>query len=80
VLPPDYGVLAQIADVGHTKLMTRLQKHPTNMREPETLVGVVRVEVSVGISVVRPVTSGPPLDGTFHSTGSRKSEIILQRH
>lgn len=80
VLPPHDGALAQIADVRHTRLTARLQKHPTYMRVPETLMGIVRVEVSVGIAMVRPVTSGPPLNGAFHSSGTSECEIILQRN
>jgi len=80
VLPPHYLVLAQIADVRHTRPTARLQEHPSYMRVPETLMGVVRVEVGVGIAMVCPVTSRPPLDRAFDSTGSRKGKIILQRN
>lgn len=80
VLPPHDGALAQIADVRHTGPTARLQKHPTYMRVPETLMGIVRVEVGVGIAMVRPVTSGPPFNRAFHSSGSSKGEVVLQRN
>lgn len=62
VLPPYDGILAQIADVRYTGLTTRLQNHPADMGVPKALVGVVRVEVGVGVPVMCPVTPGPPLD------------------
>src|SRR6266542_4923259 len=62
VLPPDDGILAQIAHICHTGLTTRLQNHPTNVRVPETLMRIIGVELSVRVSMVGSVSSCPPLD------------------
>lgn len=79
VLPPDNLVLAQVTDVSDTRLATRLNDHPANVRPPETQMRVVRVELGVGVSVVRTVTTGPPLDRAFDCTGTRRGESILER-
>ena len=62
VLPPHNFVLAQIADVGNTRLTSGFYKHPAYMREPESLVGIVWIQVGVSIPVVGTVAPGPPLD------------------
>jgi len=62
VLPPHDGALAQVADVCDTRLAAGLHEHPAHMRIPETLVGIIWVEVGVGITMVCPVSSRPPLD------------------
>jgi hypothetical protein len=77
VLPPDDLVLAKIADVRNTGLATGLDEHPADMRVPETLVGVVRVEVGVGVTMVSAVTTRPPLDGTLNGTGAGHGQEVL---
>ena len=62
VLPSDDRVLAEVANVGNTGLVAGLEDHPANVGEPETLVGIVRVEGRVGVAVVRAVAARPPLD------------------
>jgi len=78
VLPPDDGILAQIAYICHTGLTTRLQNHPTNVRVPETHMRIIRVEVSVRVSMVGSVSSCPPLDGALHGTCTCQGKVILQ--
>lgn len=78
MLPPDDFVLAQVADVGNSGLSARLDEHPTDMRVPEAFVGVVGVQVGVGISVMGTVTARPPLDGTLNSSSSGHGEEVLQ--
>lgn len=79
MLPLDDLVLAQIADVRNTRLTAGLDEHPANMRPPQTLVRVVRVELRVRVPVVRAVAARPPLDGPLHgaATGGRKE--VLER-
>ena len=52
VLPFDDVVLAQITDVGNARLSAGLDKHPTDMAPVKTFVGVVGIEVGIGVSVV----------------------------
>ena len=79
VLPADDRVLAQVADIGHTRLVTGLQDHPANVGEPETLVRVVRVKVGVGVTMVRAVAAAPPFDRALDGTSTRDREHVLQR-
>jgi hypothetical protein len=74
VLPADDPVLAEVADVGDTRLATGLDEHPTHVRPPETLVSRVRVKVGVGVAVVGTVTTRPPLDGTLDGASTSQSE------
>lgn len=62
VLPPHDLVSAQIADIGYSGLPAGFEKHPTDVGIPETLMGVVWVQVGVGITMVGTVAPGPPLD------------------
>ena len=78
VLPPHDLVLAEIADVRNTRLATRLDEHPTDVREEEALVRVVRVQGRVGISVVRAVTAGPPFDRTLDRTSTSNRKEVLE--
>jgi len=41
-------------------------------------MGRVRVELGVGISVMSPVTSGPPLDGSLDGTCTSHGESELE--
>lgn len=79
VLPLDDIVLAEITDIGDSGLSARLEQHPADMREPETVVGIVRVQLGVGVSVMGAVATRPPFNGTLHSSGSCHCENILQR-
>ena len=65
MLPLDNIVLREVANVRNTRSPAGLDKHPANVRPPETFVGVVRVQVGISIAVVSAVASRPPLDGTF---------------
>ena len=79
VLPPYNLVLAQITNVGNAGFTTGLENHPTEMGEPEALVGVVRVQVGVGVTVVGTVTPGPPLDRAFDSSSTGHGQSVLER-
>jgi len=79
VLPPDDLVSGQVRDVGNSDLASRLDEHPSYMRPPETLVGRVRVELGVGVSVVCSMASRPPFDRALNSTGAGKGQGVLQR-
>jgi hypothetical protein len=79
VLKFDGLVLAQITDVGNTRPSARFDQHPANVTPIQSLMRVVRVEISVGVSVVSAVTSGPPLDRTLDRASTRNSKEVLQR-
>lgn len=79
VLPFDDLALAQVTNISDARFPAWLQQHPTDMRIPETLVGVVRVEVGIGVTMVCAVTPRPPLDGTLYCSSTRKRQEILKR-
>lgn len=79
VLEPDDGVLAQIADVRNTRLPPGLDEHPTDVTPEEALVGVVGVEVGVGVAVMGTVATAPPLNGALDGTSTKEGQHILQR-
>jgi len=49
------------------------------MSPPETFMGRVRVELGVGVSVMSPMTSRPPLDGSLDGTCTSHGESELER-
>lgn len=57
MLPSDDLALAQITDVRDPELAAGLHEHPADVRPPEALVRVVRVELRVGVAVVRTVST-----------------------
>jgi len=59
----------QVGDIGYTNCSTRFEEHPTNVRIEETLVSVVGIQIGVGVAMMSSVTSSPPFDGTFNSSG-----------
>ena len=79
VLPLDDLVSGQVGDIGDTDLSSRLDDHPSDVGPPETLVGRVRVELGVGVSVVGSVSSGPPFDGSLNGTSTSDREGVLER-
>jgi hypothetical protein len=77
VLPPDDFVLAQVTDIGNTRLATWLEEHPANMSMPEAFMSVVGIEFGIGVSVVSTVASGPPLDRALNSAGTSQGKKVL---
>jgi cytochrome bd-type quinol oxidase subunit 1 len=57
VLPLYNGILAKVADISNTRSATGLKEHPSNMRIPKTLVGIVWVKVRIGVTMVSMVTT-----------------------
>lgn len=78
VLPLDDGIAAQVRDVCDTNLSTGLDKHPSDVSPPETLVGRVGVKLGVGIAVVSAVAARPPLDGALNGARTAESEEVLE--
>lgn len=78
VLPPHNRVLAQVADVSDTGCSAGSEEHPAKMSVEEALVGVVGVEVGVGVTVVGAVLGAPPFNRTLGGTGASESEDNLQ--
>ena len=79
MLPPHNLVLAQITDVGYAWLAAGFEKHPADVGVPEALVSVVWIQISVGVTVVSTVASGPPLDRTLDGTCASHSQSVLER-
>jgi len=77
VLPPNNRVLAQVADVGDTRLAAGLHQHPANVGVEETFMGIVGVQFGVGVTMVSAVTTTPPFNGTFHGAGASDSKEVL---
>ena len=42
-------------------------------------MGIVWIEVGIRVPVVCAVSTGPPLDRTLHSAGTRSGKEVLQR-
>ena len=78
VLELDDGVSSQVGNVGNTRLPSRLDNHPTDVRPEETIVGTVWVQVGVGVSVMSTVSSSPPVDRSFNSTSAHQGEEVLE--
>jgi len=66
MLPSDNIVLGKIANVCHTGFTTGLEEHPTNVRPQQALMGIVGVEVGIGVPVVGTVTTRPPSNRSLH--------------
>lgn len=79
MLPPHNLIFAQVADVCNTGLTPRFDQHPTDVGVPESLVGIVRVQVGVGVPVVGTVTPGPPFDRTLDSASASHRQSVLER-
>lgn len=78
VLPDDDLVLGQIGDVGDSRLSSRLEDHPSNVRPEQSLVRGVGVEIGIGVSVMRSMSSRPPFNRSFDGTGSSEGEEVLE--
>lgn len=78
VLPSHDGVLAKVANVRNTDLVTGLEDHPAHVCPPETAVCVVGVELGVGVSVVSTVSARPPLNRAFDGAGSSHGQKVLE--
>jgi hypothetical protein len=42
-------------------------------------MGTVRVEIGVGVAMVRPMAAGPPFDGALDGAGAGEGEKVLER-
>lgn len=79
MLPPDDFALAQIGNISNTRLSSGLQNHPTNVRPPEALVGIVGIKFSVGVAMVSTMSSRPPSNGTFYRASASEGKEIFKR-
>jgi hypothetical protein len=57
MLPPHDLILAQVTDIGDTRLTTGFENHPANMCVPETIVRIVGIEIGIGVPMMSTVTS-----------------------
>ncbi len=72
-------ILLQVASVCGTGHDARFCEHPADVRPPQATMGTVRVQVSVGISVMSPMMPAPPFDRTLYGTRTGYGEDISQR-
>ena len=79
VLPDDDLVLGEIRNIGDSGFSSRLEDHPSDVRPEETLVRGVGIEIGVGVSVMRSMSSRPPLDRSFDGSGPTEGEEVLKR-
>lgn len=79
VLELDDRVLCQVADIGNTWLATWLEHHPADMRPEKAVVGSIGVEISVGITVVSAVSTGPPFNRALNGASASNCQEIFQR-
>src|SRR6267154_510324 len=79
VLPPDHFVLAKVRDVCYPGFTPWLHDHPANVGPQETAMGIVGIKIGIRITVVRAVSTRPPLDRPLHSTSAHSSKEVLQR-
>ena len=78
MLPPNYVILAEVRDVRDTRLAPWLDDHPTNVGPQEATMRIVWIEFGIRVSVVRAVSTRPPLDRPLHSASACSSEEVLQ--
>jgi hypothetical protein len=57
VLPANEGVVGQVGAIGDTWFTTRMNDHPADVRPEKTVVGAIRIQVGVGITMVGTMTS-----------------------
>ena len=78
VLPPDNFALGEIADVRNTGLAAGFNNHPTDMGPEKAAVCIVRVQVGIGVTVVRTMATRPPLDGTLNCACACHRKEVLE--
>ena len=80
VLPDDNRVFVEIGDIGAADTLgVLLHDHPSQVRVEQTLADGVGVLVGIGITVVSPVITRPPADGTFDGTTTNGGEPDTER-
>jgi hypothetical protein len=77
MLPSHDRVPGKIADVRNTRLSSRFDDHPTDMRPEDLILCGVWVKFGVGIAVVCAMSPRPPFDRTFSSTRTHKRKHVL---
>ena len=71
VLPNNDWILVQITDIGTANTLgVLLHDHPSKVRIEKTLANGVGIFVGIGVSVVSPVVSCPPSNGSFDGTSA----------
>lgn len=61
MLPLHQRVVFQVRYFRRADSEIRLKDDPTNMRPKKTSFGIVRIEVGIGVSVMRSVSACPPI-------------------
>jgi hypothetical protein len=79
MLPSDHLVLAKVRDVGNSGLAAGFDDHPADVGPEKAVVGTVRVEISVCVTMVGTMTTGPPLDGSLDRAGASNRKEVLQK-
>lgn len=74
----DDRILAKIRNIGHTRLSSRLDDHPADVRPEKAVVCSIGVEIGVGVSVMSTMAAGPPVDGTLNGTGAHQGKEVFK--
>ena len=77
VLPLNSRISGQVRDISDTRFSARLNQHPADVRPKEALVCVIRIKFGIGVAMVSTMSSRPPTDGSFDSTGTSQSKSVL---
>jgi hypothetical protein len=77
VLELDDRVTRKVAHISHARLPARLEDHPADVGPQKTMMCAIRVEVGIGIAMVRAMTTRPPLDGSLDGTRACKGKSVF---
>ena len=78
MLPSNNRTFAKVGNVGNTRLAAWLDKHPPDVGPKQTMVGTIRIELSIGVPMMGTMTTGPPLDRPLNGACTCDSEDVLQ--
>lgn len=79
MLPLHNSIAREVPHICETIFTSRLQQYPSDVRVKKALVRVVGIEVRIGVTVMRAVAAGPPLDGTLYGTCTEDGEGVFER-
>jgi len=80
VLPDNNGVLVQVRNIGTSNtLRVLLKNHPSHMGVQQSLADTIGILVGIGVTVMSPMITRPPTNGTLNSTTTNSCKENLQR-
>jgi len=78
-LPADNLVAREVRDISDTRLAARLEDHPADMGPDQAVVGTIGVKVGVCVTMVRTVTTRPPLDRALYGACASHGQKVFER-